>query len=729
MNPSSKITPAHLERVALVYIRQSSMRQVEENLESQDLQYQLAQRARSLGWAEARIQIIDDDLGKSAITAANRAGFQNLAAAVGLGQVGLILVTDVSRLARNCGDWYRLLDLASVYATLISDSSGIYDPRIYDDRLLLGLKGTFSEAQWYSLRTQLGAAKLNKAQRGELHLRLPVGLVRVSDDRIALHPDAQVQTAIRHVLAEFARLGSAHKVLRSLRDDGLSLPRRVGSSWAEEVVWVRPSFAAIYAILKNPAYAGAYAYGKLHRTHLPGEAHKVITHPLPQAEWPVLRPDAFPGYIAWETYLVNQQRLAENAAGIQWKRGAPRDGLALLQGLAICARCGRLLHVHYTHATAYVCDHATQQYGEARCQTFTTSYIDPAIERLFLQAVEPARLQAALSALDQIEAHRQSRLFHWRQRLERARYETELAHRRYQRVDPDNRLVAAQLEREWEDALQQQTKLEKEFTQFQTQQFPPLAETDRQTILSLATDLPARWQNAAPADRKRLLRCLIRDVTLDAVSHPGFSRLLVRWHTGATTTLDVPRPPHGTPPATHVADHLRQLAQRLSDDQIAEHLNAEGFPTATGLPWTLDRVRAVRRKHRIPTACPLGTLHSGPRGDGLCKSTEVAQRLGVHPCMIAQWFHDGLISGHQRKPGGWLWIRLTEEDRHRLDGSAAFQPEMLPLLEAPQILGVTSEQLRAMIDAGRFTAFRLQHQDSWRWFLLPTNPNPLSYDQ
>lgn len=330
MMPSHKITPQHLQRNACVYIRQSSLRQVEENLESQDLQYQLVQRAQALGWPAALIQVIDDDLGKSAITAANREGFQSLAAAVGLGQVGLILVTDVSRLARNCGDWYRLLDLASLYGTLISDASGIYDPRIYDDRLLLGLKGTFSEAQWYSLRTQLGAAKLNKAKRGELHLRLPVGLVRVSDEKVILHPDQQVQSLIRLVFAEFERLGSAHKILRSLRDQSLPLPRRVGSSYAEDIQWVRPSFSAIYAILKNPAYAGAYAYGKLHRTRLPGETHKIVTHPLPQAEWPVLRPGAFPGYISWDTYQRNQERLANNALGIQWKRGAPRQGLALL---------------------------------------------------------------------------------------------------------------------------------------------------------------------------------------------------------------------------------------------------------------------------------------------------------------------------------------------------------------------------------------------------------------
>jgi DNA invertase Pin-like site-specific DNA recombinase len=702
------------------------MRQVEENRESQDLQYQLVQRARSLGWAEANIMVIDDDLGKSAITSAGREDFQSLVAAVGLGQVGLILVTDVSRLARNCTDWFRLLDLASLCGTLLSDAGGVYDPRLYDDRLLLGLKGTFAEAQWYSMRTQLGAAKFNKAKRGALHLRLPVGFVRVADDRVALHPDQQVQSIIQHIFAEFERLGSAHKVLRVLRDQALLMPRRSGSSWAAEVSWVRPAYSAVYAILKNPAYAGAYAYGKLHRTHIPGDAHKVVMHTLPQAEWPVLRLEDFPGYISWETYQGNQQRLAENAQGTHWKRGAPRSGQALLQGIAICGRCGRLLHVHYTHATAYVCDHLTRAYAGQRCQTFTAAYIDPLIEQLFLQAVQPAQLQTALAALDQLEAHRLSLLNQWHLRLERARYDAQLARRRYEHVDPGNRLVAASLEQEWEFSLRQLERIEKEAAQAQSCQLQPLCDADRQAILALASDLPVLWRTALPAERKRLLRCLIQDVTLDSFSLPGFSRILVRWRTGATSSLETPRPRHGPLPATAVADHLRLLARHLPDDQIAEQLNAEGFPTATGLPWTLDRVRAVRRKHKITTACPLGTAQTGPRGDGLYKSTEVAKLLGVHLSMISQWFRQGLITGRQRKPGGWLWVRLTAEDLRRLDGSSPWQPELILLSDAPQKLGVTTEQIRAMILAGQFTPFRIHFQDALRWFLLPTISNPIT---
>ena len=320
----NKILPQHIERKAYVYVRQSSQRQVEEHLESQDLQYQLTHRAQALGWPANQVVVIDDDLGKSAVTATEREGFQILVAAVGLGQVGIILVTDVSRLARNCGDWYQLLDLASVCGTLLSDAGGVYDPRCYDDRLLLGLKGTFSEAQWYNMRTQLYTALLNKARRGELAIRLPIGYDRLEDGTVVWVPDREVQSVIRLVFDLFDRLGSAHAVLCYFRDHRLEVPRKVQTGpGAGEIYWERASYQAIYHILKQPAYAGAYTYGKQHRTRVPGAQMKVVTRSLAMEEWAVVIHDAFPGYITWDRYLRNQERLRENAMGAFWTRGMP----------------------------------------------------------------------------------------------------------------------------------------------------------------------------------------------------------------------------------------------------------------------------------------------------------------------------------------------------------------------------------------------------------------------
>lgn len=306
MNRHHKIQPSHLERLAYIYIRQSSPGQVKQHLESQDLQYQLIHRAQMLGWSEKQTVVIDDDLGKSAATATDRHGFQDLVAAVGLGRVGIILVTDVSRLARNCSDWYQLLDLASMYGTLISDASGVYDPRIYDDRLLLGLKGTFSEAQWYNMRSQLQAARLNKARRGELAIRLPVGYDRLPNGEVTFIPNQEVQNAIHLVFEQFDRLGSAWTVLRYLRDERLQLPRRIPSGPDRGTIkWVRPKYQIIYQMLKNPAYAGAYTFGKRHTVRLPGKRNKAVSRTLPMEEWTVLIQDAFPGYITWEQYMRN----------------------------------------------------------------------------------------------------------------------------------------------------------------------------------------------------------------------------------------------------------------------------------------------------------------------------------------------------------------------------------------------------------------------------------------
>jgi DNA invertase Pin-like site-specific DNA recombinase len=722
MSSHPKIMQSHLQRLAYVYIRQSSLRQVEENLESQDLQYQLVNRACGFGWPEAQVQVVDDDLGKSGIAATQREGFQNLVAAVGLGQVGIILVTDVSRLARNCSDWYRLLDLASLCGTLISDASGVFDPLIYDDRLLLGLKGTFAEAQWYNMRTQLGAAKFNKAKRGDLHLRLPVGLERLEDGQVGLTPNLQVQELLRLVFEQFERLGSAQKVLRYLRDENLLLPHRSGG----RIEWVRPAYQLIYAVLKQPAYAGVYAYGKHHRVHLPGDQSKVITHTVPQAEWPVLIQAAHPGYLTWEQFQANQQRLAENAQGIQWKRGAPRAGSALLQGLVRCARCGRSMHVHYTHASAYICDRDTREFAAPRCQTFNLTSIDRAITQLVLEAVQPARLEAALAAIQQVEAQYQALTRQWGLRLEQARYEVELAFRRYERVDPDNRLVAAELERLWEEKLLAQRQVNQQWQDFQSQHLQPLGPSDQAAIRQLAQDLPALWfsPSTSQEDRKRLLRCLIREVSLDNFSQPGSSLLRIAWHSGLVTSHAVPRPGHGTHPATAIANRLRQLATHLPDDQIADRLNSEGYPTATGLPWTLERVRAVRRKHQVASLCP-SLLPPGadlPRGDGLIPTRLAAARLHVERCMISDWFHAGLIQGRQRHPGASIWIRLDENDLRRLDGSISQLPEMLPLETAPYILGLNSDQFRATMQTEKLLPYRIRNGKQFKWFVLPNNP-------
>ncbi len=719
MSRHPKVYSPHLERLAYVYIRQSSPRQVEQNLESQDLQYQLVHRAQTFGWAEDQIVVIDDDLGKTAITSVNRQGFQDLIGAVGLGKVGIILVTDVSRLARNCGDWYQLLDLASVCGTLVSDASGVYDPRNYDDRMLLGLKGAFAEAQWYNMRTQLIAAQLNKARRGELAIRLPIGYDRLANG-VVYTPNQEVQGVIRLVFEQFERLGNGRAVMLYFRNHELELPRRVQSGPAKgEIEWVRPRYGIIHRILTHPAYAGAYTYGKRKRIRLPGAEGKTIVRLLPMEDWAVLKQDAFPGYISWEQYLKNRARLRENAQGTHWSKGAPRTGTALLQGIVLCARDGRQMHIRYGSRAAYVCDVTRREYGDPTCQTFTVSHIDEAITQVFLEAVQPTHLEVALAALEQVEAQRQSLATRWEQRLERARYEAELARRRYERVDPDMRLVAAELERRWEDKLQTQQRLEREWVQIQTQELTPLTETDNALIRQLAQDLPALWyaNTTTQEERKRLIRCLIQDVSLNSFTKPGFSLIGIRWHTGTTTMMEVERPKPGCRTAKAVVERIRELAQHHPDDQIADILNTEEVRTATGKTWNRRRVETARKNYAIPTACPYSTSEPGPRGDGLIAASEAATYLGVSHSIVSHWFRQGLIVGHQNQRRSPLWVRLTEEDTLRLNGSASLLLDMVPVQEAPEALGMELEHMREEIRAGRLLTYRLRIKNQWRWYV------------
>lgn len=617
MNNQPKICPQHLERLAYVYIRQSTMKQVEQNLESNDLQYQLADRAQGLGWGEHQVVIIDDDLGKSAIRSSNRYGFQELVSAVGLVKVGIILVTDVSRLARNCSDWFQLLDLASLCGTLIADTSGVYDPRDYNDRLLLGLKGTFSEAQWYHMRMQLYAALLNKASRGDLMIHLPLGFEWTEDGKVVLVPNQEAQNIIRLVFSQFERLGSARAVMLWLRDQHLQMPHcSFFGPDKGKIEWVKPSYPVIYRMLKHPAYAGAYTYGKKESTRLPGDGRKAKIRNLPREKWGVLIQDAFPGYISWDQYLENQKKLNANSVNSHWalRSGISCNGQALLQGLVWCGKCGRKIKMRYSNHPAYLCEAVYDQHGEPRCQTFMAAHIDQAVTEIFLEAIQPIHLEAALAAMEQVELQQKQLMQQWQQQLERARYEVDLARRRYEQVDPNNRLVAAELEHRWEEKLQRSQQLESEWQEVQSEVLKPLSEAEKNTIRQLASNLPALWQEPTTtfADKKRLIRCLIKSVTLDAFSKPGFSLITITWQTGATSQIEAERPQAGLRTNKATVALIAALAKHYPEDRIAEILNERNILTATGKPWNRLRVEDVQKQYHIVSECPYYTHTRGP---------------------------------------------------------------------------------------------------------------------
>ena len=719
MIPHPKIQPVHLARQAYVYVRQSTLRQVLHNAESTERQYALAQRACQLGWPSAQVVTIDEDQGHSGATARNRTGFQQLISAIGLDQVGIVLVLEVSRLARSCSDWYRVLELAALSGTLIGDEEGVYDPRDYNDRLLLGLKGTLSEAELYAIKARLQGGRLNKARKGELAQMLPVGLVRGRDGGVRLDPHTDVQATLRVIFEQFDRSGTANAVLRYFRDQDLQMPRLITTGEdLGQIVWRRTSYAAIHLVLTNPAYAGAFAFGRRKQAveHVPGEA--TARNRLPIDEWQVLVQNVYPAYITWECYLANRARLLQNQGQFANRPGVPRQGEALLQGIVFCARCGRRMLVRYGETPIYVCDHLKKRYGEPLCQTFTTPHVDRAVVEAFLQVVEPARIEATLKVFDQLEDQRQAADRLWQQRLERADYEAERAQRQYSRVEPENRLVARELETQWNTTLHALNELKHAYTQAQAKALAPLSSADRERVAHLVEDLPRVWHTptTTPADQKRLLRCLIQDVSLDSFSEAGQTRLHIRWHTGCVTTLTVPRP---TSADAHRLDAtivalVRELAQTHSDDRIAEILNARGLKTRQGLPWSYQRVMGMRYRQHIPTACPITPRDHQPCGDGLLSVNAATERLDTSPNTIVLWARKGILSSEQKSGTCPIWVRVTPEDIARLTQSAV-PPDSLRIRQACQVLQLTAAQFWAEVKAGHYTIYRVRQNEHWEF--------------
>ena len=604
MTTSELITPAHQARKALIYVRQSTPQQVLSNQESLRLQYALQQRALDLGWRQSDIDIIDADLGQTGAEAQHREGFKDLIARVTLGQVGIILSTEVTRLSRNCSDWYPLLDLCGFKACLIADRDGVYDPGSANGRFLLGLKGQLSEMELHSIRGRLTAGLLNKAQRGELALALPMGLVRQPDGTVVKDPNQEVQDRLSLVFITFLRVQSASQVLRFFNAQDLTLPRqdRLG-----ELVWVKPSIAALVSILKNPAYAGAFVYGRTRTVHT--ATGKTSLHHLPLAQWKIMIPDKYPPYLSWETFQQIQAKLQDNYAEYDrnGSRGVPRPGAALLHGLVYCGACGHKMVVQYKGGTLYLCIYLRQQYGVPVCQYIPADALDQAVVQAFFQVLSPAELAVYDQALAARDATTQTTRHAQEQQLTRLRYEAALAQRQYNQVDPDNRLVAAELERRWEVALVALKQAEDALAQPQPQtNLPRALPADlKAALLALGQKLPDLWAQPvlSTKTKKALLRCLIDKVVVHRAT-PDCLEARIVWKGGDTTPLRIPIPVGAWGDLSTAGEMetiiLELSAHGQSDADIAQHLTALGhrspMNTHSVLPST---VRGIRLKHHL----------------------------------------------------------------------------------------------------------------------------------
>lgn len=630
MNP--KLTTERLRRRAIVYVRQSSAGQVIHNQESQRRQYGLVDRARELGFED--VQLIDDDLGRSGSGLVERPGFQRLVAEVCSGLVGAIFCIEASRLARNGRDWHHLVELCGMVGAVLVDADGVYDPVIINDRLLLGLKGTMSEFELNLLRQRAVEAIRQKASRGELQYLLPVGFCWTSGGKIEIDPDRRVQQAIQLVFAKMIELGSARQVLMWFRREGVSLPALPPDPVERKMIWKLPVYQSVLGILTNPAYAGAYAYGKTEArtTMVNGRARKTVGHRKPRDQWRVLISDHHPGYISWEQFERHQATLAQNThMKSRMEPKAGRGGRALLAGLLRCRRCGRMLHVTYTGLGStvirYQCRGAHLNHGESRCISFGAIRPDQAVAEELLQAIGGNAVEAALQAadqkLEQLRARRQNLLLE----LEQARYEANLAARRYEAVDPGNRLVASELEDRWNAALQKVRELNDKLQRFD-RGADDAPVPDREVLLSLARDLPMVW-NLPTTDmrlKQRVVRILVGEIVADVDEQRHETVLVIHWAGGRHSELRVKknRPgEHRRCTGTEAVEVVRQMAGKFTDEQIASTLNRLGLRTGVGNTWNEMRVYSLRHHHNFPAYDATGAEAT------MLTMEQVAHRLGV----------------------------------------------------------------------------------------------------
>lgn len=709
---ASKVTASHLGRDAYVYVRQSTLTQVREHTESLERQYELAARAQVLGWGARQVVVVDDDLGRSGAESSAREGFKSLVADVGLGKVGIILGIEVSRLARNNADWYQLLDLCALTDTLIADGDGLYHPADFNDRLVLGLKGTMSEAELHLIRHRLTAGLRHKAAKGELRQGLPVGFIYDEEDRVVLDPDESVRVAIETVFARFDELGSGRQVLLSLIEDNIALPRR--PTGARRVTWASATYPAVHDLLTNPAYAGAFVFGRTRTEKRLDEQGRLVkrTRELPRDEWEVLIPDHHPGYVSFERYVAIQDELRANWRPPRGHGGGPaREGTALLQGRIRCGRCGRMMQTGYSgkggNVSRYVCGRSRILYGTERsCQAIGGRKLEARVLEEVFAVLEPASLAATAKALSEADEQHRRRVEVFERAAERAGFDAERCRRQFDAVEPENRLVARTLERALEEALIAQRRAEADLAAQSLRRPTRLSDEEVAFLASVGADVRQIFHATTTTwrERKQLLRAIVSEVVVLVRSEERVAEVSVVWEGGGTTSFlhQLNKTGHHFRTTDEdTVELVRRLAERYDDTTIAAILARQKRPTGTGLPFTAQRVKSLRDSRGIPAF--RRPARSEPREDGEVLSITAAERsLGVNRTTLYRWLATGFIVGEQLTPGGPWHIRVTEELRRRIVPEV---PEgWVSLDEAAKVLSMARQTVLHKVQRGELEA-------------------------
>jgi len=681
--PNTKVTANHLKRDAYLYVRQSTIRQVFENQESTKRQYGLRQRAVALGWPIDNVVVIDSDLGQSGASAADREGFQRLVAEVSMGHAGIVLGLEVSRLARNSSDWHRLLEICALSQTLILDEDGVYDPCEFNDRLLLGLKGTMSEAELHVLRARLRGGMLNKARRGELRSLLPVGFIYDARGQVVLDPDKQVQTAIHNFFATFRSTGTARATIKELRQAKVLFPRRIAAGVRKgDLVWGEICHCRALQVLHNPHYAGAYFFGR-HRTGKRADGSRKLEL-VPRDQWYALLPDAHPGYISWEEFERNQRQLLEHAQahGRDRRKSPAREGPALLQGIVLCGKCGSRMTVRYqTQSKAlcpiYVCQREGISNGKPICESIPGHSIDDAVGALLVEMMSPVTIELALAVQHELTCRIEATDKIRRQQVERARYAADLARQRFMQVDPNNRLVADTLEAEWNEKLREMSAAQDEYERCLAADKTVVDEHQREQILALASDFPRLWKSDTTTmrDRKRMIRLLVEDVTLvrnvDIHVH-------VRFRGGTTRSITLPKPQSAwemrqTRP--EVVQLVDDLLGNYSFSEIAHILNERGYKRSVDAPFNIAAVKSIKATYALTSR------QQRLQDAGLLTRQQLAKALGVSVCTITTWRKHGLLTGTRYNGRGeWFFPKPNKDSPRKQQGQKLAERAIYPAI-------------------------------------------------